>query len=107
MTKRNQASSTSDEPPLSDVVHQLQTEMADLRADTITKQQHADLLAMVADLHAVCMNTRDLLARQQKQPAAEIPAQSYHVHSPSTSHTEDPFYGTRSPVPVKPPKVQL
>ncbi|KAL6511870.1 hypothetical protein OROGR_021467 [Orobanche gracilis] len=53
MTKRTQASSTSDDPPLSNVVHQLQTEMAELRADTITKQEHADLLAMVADLRAV------------------------------------------------------
>ncbi|KAL6538099.1 hypothetical protein OROGR_012087 [Orobanche gracilis] len=103
MTKRGQAASTSDESTLSDTVHQMQNEMADLRADTITKQQHADLVAMVADLRAVCMSTRDLLAKQQNHPSAKIPAHNYHVHSPSTSHTGNPFHGTTSTVSVKPP----
>ncbi|KAL6566283.1 hypothetical protein OROGR_001898 [Orobanche gracilis] len=108
MARKNQTqdtTSTSVETSLADSVRLLQEEMADVRVTTVTKRQHDDLAAVVADLRSICLNIQESLAHQ-KHPAPDKP--SYHVHSPSNSTNFHPiFQQNTSGSQIKPPKVTL
>ncbi|KAL6538212.1 hypothetical protein OROGR_012200 [Orobanche gracilis] len=124
MARKNQSQQSSEEETLSDSVRQIQTDLADLRVttetvrrleneitevrtNTVSKQQHDELVAMVADLRSMCMAAHEMIAKQHQQRSMDRPPPQHNVHSPSSSQNFNASYDTSSVASIKPPKVQL